>query len=72
MMLRFEGHVFICLYFKVSCWSSPLDEDGMSAVTMWIVGDYEKVSGRKLLVNALKHLVSSIYCSLLSPFHPIK
>ncbi|XP_038576513.1 UDP-glucose:glycoprotein glucosyltransferase 2 isoform X1 [Micropterus salmoides] len=35
------------------------DEDGMSAVTMWIAGDFEKVSGRKLLLNALKHLKSS-------------
>uniref|UniRef100_A0A3B4ZI65 UDP-glucose ceramide glucosyltransferase-like 1 n=1 Tax=Stegastes partitus TaxID=144197 RepID=A0A3B4ZI65_9TELE len=32
------------------------DEDGMTAVTMWIVGDFEKVSGRKLLLNALKHV----------------
>uniref|UniRef100_A0A8C4IKQ2 UDP-glucose ceramide glucosyltransferase-like 1 n=1 Tax=Dicentrarchus labrax TaxID=13489 RepID=A0A8C4IKQ2_DICLA len=32
------------------------DEDGMSAVTMWIVGDFEKVSGRKLLLSALKHM----------------
>lgn len=39
------------------------DEDGMSAVTMWIAGDFEKVSGRKLLLNALKHVVS-IICSL--------
>ncbi|XP_036965883.1 UDP-glucose:glycoprotein glucosyltransferase 2 isoform X1 [Acanthopagrus latus] len=35
------------------------DEDGMSAVTMWIVGDFEKVSGRKLLLNALKHVKAS-------------
>uniref|UniRef100_A0A8C4II02 UDP-glucose ceramide glucosyltransferase-like 1 n=1 Tax=Dicentrarchus labrax TaxID=13489 RepID=A0A8C4II02_DICLA len=33
-----------------------LYEDGMSAVTMWIVGDFEKVSGRKLLLSALKHM----------------
>uniref|UniRef100_A0A3Q2EG56 UDP-glucose ceramide glucosyltransferase-like 1 n=1 Tax=Cyprinodon variegatus TaxID=28743 RepID=A0A3Q2EG56_CYPVA len=31
------------------------DEDGMTAVTMWVVADFEKVSGRKLLLNALKH-----------------
>uniref|UniRef100_A0A8C4IJP8 UDP-glucose ceramide glucosyltransferase-like 1 n=1 Tax=Dicentrarchus labrax TaxID=13489 RepID=A0A8C4IJP8_DICLA len=36
--------------------SLTLDEDGMSAVTMWIVGDFEKVSGRKLLLSALKHM----------------
>uniref|UniRef100_A0A8C4IMM5 UDP-glucose ceramide glucosyltransferase-like 1 n=1 Tax=Dicentrarchus labrax TaxID=13489 RepID=A0A8C4IMM5_DICLA len=35
------------------------DEDGMSAVTMWIVGDFEKVSGRKLLLSALKHMKAS-------------
>ncbi|XP_034549617.1 UDP-glucose:glycoprotein glucosyltransferase 2 [Notolabrus celidotus] len=34
-------------------------EDGMSAVTMWIVADFEKVSGRKLLQNALKHVKAS-------------
>uniref|UniRef100_A0A3Q3JAS6 UDP-glucose ceramide glucosyltransferase-like 1 n=1 Tax=Monopterus albus TaxID=43700 RepID=A0A3Q3JAS6_MONAL len=33
--------------------------DGMSTVTMWIVGDVEKVSGRKLLLNALKHMKAS-------------
>uniref|UniRef100_A0A3Q2Z169 UDP-glucose ceramide glucosyltransferase-like 1 n=1 Tax=Hippocampus comes TaxID=109280 RepID=A0A3Q2Z169_HIPCM len=35
------------------------DEDGMSAVTMWIVGDFQKASGRKLLLAALKHLSTS-------------
>lgn len=34
-------------------------EDGLSVVTMWIVGDFEKVSGRKLLLNALKHVKTS-------------
>lgn len=45
------------------CISCPfiLDEDGMSAVTMWITGDFEKDSGRKLLLSALKHVVSIIY-----------
>uniref|UniRef100_A0AAQ4QWN4 UDP-glucose ceramide glucosyltransferase-like 1 n=1 Tax=Gasterosteus aculeatus aculeatus TaxID=481459 RepID=A0AAQ4QWN4_GASAC len=33
-----------------------LYEDGMSAVTMWIVGDFDKVSGRKLLLGALKRV----------------
>ncbi|XP_056244978.1 UDP-glucose:glycoprotein glucosyltransferase 2 isoform X4 [Seriola aureovittata] len=32
------------------------DEDGMSTVTIWIAGDLEKLSGRKLLLNALKHV----------------
>uniref|UniRef100_A0AAQ5YAQ2 UDP-glucose ceramide glucosyltransferase-like 1 n=1 Tax=Amphiprion ocellaris TaxID=80972 RepID=A0AAQ5YAQ2_AMPOC len=35
------------------------NEDGMTAVTMWITGDFEKVSGRKLLLNALKHVKAS-------------
>ncbi|XP_040913120.1 UDP-glucose:glycoprotein glucosyltransferase 2 isoform X1 [Toxotes jaculatrix] len=35
------------------------DEDGMSPVTIWIVGDLERVSGRKLLLNALKHVKAS-------------
>ncbi|XP_037542094.1 UDP-glucose:glycoprotein glucosyltransferase 2 [Nematolebias whitei] len=35
------------------------DSDGMTSVTMWIVGDLEKVSGRKLLLDALKHVKSS-------------
>ncbi|XP_077392253.1 UDP-glucose:glycoprotein glucosyltransferase 2 isoform X1 [Festucalex cinctus] len=35
------------------------DEDGMSTVTMWIVGDFEKTSGRKLLLAALQHLRAS-------------
>lgn len=49
----------ICLfsvYYRVFSLSS-LDEDGMSSVTMWIIGDLEKASGRKLLLNALKHVV---------------
>ncbi|XP_077583615.1 UDP-glucose:glycoprotein glucosyltransferase 2 [Stigmatopora nigra] len=32
------------------------DEDGMSAVTMWIVGDFQKASGRALLHAALNLL----------------
>lgn len=39
------------------------DEDGISAVTTWIVGDYEKESGRKLLLNALNHLVGELFIS---------
>uniref|UniRef100_A0A8C2XG78 UDP-glucose ceramide glucosyltransferase-like 1 n=1 Tax=Cyclopterus lumpus TaxID=8103 RepID=A0A8C2XG78_CYCLU len=35
------------------------DEDGMSAVTMWIAGDFETVSGRKLLLGALKRVKAS-------------
>ncbi|XP_075963255.1 UDP-glucose:glycoprotein glucosyltransferase 1 isoform X3 [Anarhichas minor] len=35
------------------------DEDGMSAVTVWIAGDFETVSGRKLLLGALKRVKAS-------------
>uniref|UniRef100_A0A3Q4GS36 UDP-glucose ceramide glucosyltransferase-like 1 n=1 Tax=Neolamprologus brichardi TaxID=32507 RepID=A0A3Q4GS36_NEOBR len=34
-------------------------EDGMTPVTLWVVGDFQKVSGRKLLLSALKHLKAS-------------
>uniref|UniRef100_A0A8D3DVH1 UDP-glucose ceramide glucosyltransferase-like 1 n=1 Tax=Scophthalmus maximus TaxID=52904 RepID=A0A8D3DVH1_SCOMX len=42
-------------YGEVFC-SSILDENGMSTVTIWIAGDLETVSGRNLLLNALKHM----------------
>jgi len=32
----------------------------MTPVTIWIVGDFEKISGKKLLLNALKHVVSTV------------
>lgn len=44
-----------------------LDEDGMSAVTMWIAGDFETDSGRRLLLSALKHVVSVIFSVLTPP-----
>lgn len=40
----------------------------MSAVTMWVAGDFEKESARKLLLSALKHVVSIVY-SLFCPPH---
>ncbi|XP_038615183.1 UDP-glucose:glycoprotein glucosyltransferase 2 [Tachyglossus aculeatus] len=33
------------------------DEDAVSAVTIWIIADFDKASGRQLLSNALKHMV---------------
>lgn len=57
-MLQFEFKNFFFFF---------IDEDGMSAVTMWIVGDFEKDSGRKLLLGALRHMVSNI-SSLFSSF----
>ncbi|XP_034042197.1 UDP-glucose:glycoprotein glucosyltransferase 2 isoform X2 [Thalassophryne amazonica] len=35
------------------------DADGMSGVTMWIVGDFETASGQRLLLSALKHMKAS-------------
>lgn len=54
------------------CVSRPfmLDEDGMSAVTMWIAGDFETEPGRRLLLSALKHVVSIIFSVLPPPTHP--
>uniref|UniRef100_A0A8C7JBA3 UDP-glucose ceramide glucosyltransferase-like 1 n=1 Tax=Oncorhynchus kisutch TaxID=8019 RepID=A0A8C7JBA3_ONCKI len=34
-------------------------KNGKRPVTVWIVGDFEKASGRRLLLNALKHLRAS-------------
>lgn len=36
----------------------------MSAVTMWIVGDFQKDSGRNLLLHALRHMVSNFFSHL--------
>ncbi|XP_062312651.1 UDP-glucose:glycoprotein glucosyltransferase 2 isoform X3 [Osmerus eperlanus] len=35
------------------------DEDGISGVTVWIVGDLETAPGRRLLLNAMKHAKAS-------------
>lgn len=34
------------------------DEDALYAVTVWIVADFDKPAGRRLLSDALKSLVS--------------
>ncbi|XP_028248820.1 UDP-glucose:glycoprotein glucosyltransferase 2 isoform X2 [Parambassis ranga] len=34
-------------------------DDGVSPVTMWVAADFENVSGRKLLLSALKHVKAS-------------
>lgn len=41
----------------------------MTPVTLWVVGDFQKVSGRKLLLSALKHLVSKINTVLFNFFN---
>ncbi|KAM6146019.1 LOW QUALITY PROTEIN: UDP-glucose:glycoprotein glucosyltransferase 2 [Phoenicopterus ruber ruber] len=35
------------------------DEDALYAVTIWIIADFDKPAGRRLLSNALKHLKTS-------------
>ncbi|XP_076026136.1 UDP-glucose:glycoprotein glucosyltransferase 2 isoform X2 [Genypterus blacodes] len=35
------------------------DEDGMSGMSIWIAGDFEKSSARTLLLNSLKHMKAS-------------
>lgn len=67
MVLGLECHVLPAI-----CISCPfmLDEDGMSAVTMWIAGDFETDSGRILLLSALRHVVSVIFSVL--PIHSVK
>lgn len=39
-------------YLKLS------EDDVISSVTLWIIADFDKPSGRKLLFNALKFMVS--------------
>uniref|UniRef100_A0A8C2XQW8 UDP-glucose ceramide glucosyltransferase-like 1 n=2 Tax=Cyclopterus lumpus TaxID=8103 RepID=A0A8C2XQW8_CYCLU len=52
-------HLKLSIIDSLHCSHTFLDEDGMSAVTMWIAGDFETVSGRKLLLGALKRQKAS-------------
>ncbi|KAM4859808.1 UDP-glucose:glycoprotein glucosyltransferase 2 isoform 2-T2 [Thomomys bottae] len=47
------------------------DEDGIAAVTLWIIADFDKPSGRKLLSNALKHMETSIHSRLGVVYNPV-
>uniref|UniRef100_A0A8C3GHW5 UDP-glucose ceramide glucosyltransferase-like 1 n=1 Tax=Cairina moschata TaxID=8855 RepID=A0A8C3GHW5_CAIMO len=38
---------------------STSDEDALYAVTVWVIADFDKPAGRRLLSNALKHLKTS-------------
>lgn len=40
------------------------DDSKISAVTLWIIADFDKPSGRKLLFNALKHMKTSVHSRL--------
>ncbi|XP_074048017.1 UDP-glucose:glycoprotein glucosyltransferase 2 isoform X2 [Macrotis lagotis] len=46
------------------------DKDVISAVTIWIIADFDKPSGRKLLLNALKHMKTSIHTRLGVIYNP--
>ncbi|XP_060047859.1 UDP-glucose:glycoprotein glucosyltransferase 2 [Erinaceus europaeus] len=43
---------------------TPEDGSMISAVSIWIVADFDKPSGRKLLLNALEHMKTSIHSRL--------
>ncbi|XP_001377394.4 UDP-glucose:glycoprotein glucosyltransferase 2 isoform X2 [Monodelphis domestica] len=48
----------------------PKDKDVISAVTIWVIADFDKQSGRKLLLNALKHMKRSIHTRLGVIYNP--
>ncbi|XP_003409692.1 UDP-glucose:glycoprotein glucosyltransferase 2 [Loxodonta africana] len=44
--------------------------DVVSSVTLWIIADFDKPSGRKLLFNALKHMKRSVHSRLGVIYNP--
>ncbi|XP_006832127.1 PREDICTED: UDP-glucose:glycoprotein glucosyltransferase 2 [Chrysochloris asiatica] len=46
------------------------EDDTISAVTLWIIADFDKPSGRKLLFNALKHMRKSVHSRLGVIYNP--
>ncbi|XP_029792388.1 UDP-glucose:glycoprotein glucosyltransferase 2 [Suricata suricatta] len=46
------------------------DDDVISSVTLWIIADFDKPSGRKLLSNALKHMKTSAHSRLGVIYNP--
>ncbi|XP_003928254.3 UDP-glucose:glycoprotein glucosyltransferase 2 isoform X2 [Saimiri boliviensis] len=49
---------------------TPDDDSIISAVTLWIIADFDKLSGRKLLFNALKHMKISVHSRLGIIYNP--
>uniref|UniRef100_A0A8D2CK87 UDP-glucose:glycoprotein glucosyltransferase 1 n=1 Tax=Sciurus vulgaris TaxID=55149 RepID=A0A8D2CK87_SCIVU len=45
-------------------------DDVISAVTLWIIADFDTRSGRKLLFNALKHMETSVHSRLGVIYNP--
>ncbi|GAB5566430.1 UDP-glucose:glycoprotein glucosyltransferase 2 isoform X1 [Prionailurus iriomotensis] len=50
--------------------STSEDDDVISSVTLWIIADFDKPSGRKLLFNALKHMKTSVHSRLGVIYNP--
>ncbi|XP_069323188.1 UDP-glucose:glycoprotein glucosyltransferase 2 [Eulemur rufifrons] len=46
------------------------DDNVISAVTLWIIADFDKPSGRKLLFNALEHMRTSVHSRLGVIYNP--
>uniref|UniRef100_A0A8C3VV42 UDP-glucose ceramide glucosyltransferase-like 1 n=1 Tax=Catagonus wagneri TaxID=51154 RepID=A0A8C3VV42_9CETA len=46
------------------------DDDLISLVTFWIIADFDKPSGRKVLFNALEHMETSVYSRLGVIYNP--
>ncbi|XP_004463622.2 UDP-glucose:glycoprotein glucosyltransferase 2 [Dasypus novemcinctus] len=46
------------------------DDDVISSVTLWIIADFDKPSGRKLLLNALEHMKTSVHSRLGVIYNP--
>ncbi|XP_075388725.1 UDP-glucose:glycoprotein glucosyltransferase 2 isoform X1 [Tenrec ecaudatus] len=46
------------------------DEDVISTVTFWIIADFDKPAGRKLLFNALSHMRTSVHSRLGVIYNP--
>uniref|UniRef100_A0A8C6QU58 UDP-glucose:glycoprotein glucosyltransferase 1 n=1 Tax=Nannospalax galili TaxID=1026970 RepID=A0A8C6QU58_NANGA len=46
------------------------EDDIISTVTLWIIADFDMPSGRKLLLNALKHMKTSVHSRLGIIYNP--
>uniref|UniRef100_A0A452VMX5 UDP-glucose ceramide glucosyltransferase-like 1 n=1 Tax=Ursus maritimus TaxID=29073 RepID=A0A452VMX5_URSMA len=46
------------------------EDDVISSVTLWIIADFDKPSGRKLLLNALKFMKTSVHSRLGVIYNP--
>ncbi|XP_045667045.1 UDP-glucose:glycoprotein glucosyltransferase 2 isoform X2 [Ursus americanus] len=49
---------------------STSEDDVISSVTLWIIADFDKPSGRKLLLNALKFMKTSVHSRLGVIYNP--